>query len=148
MSADVGDVGTYGAADLENHGKEVAVLERVEYVGRTPGLLIIGPLVSRAGERPGGGIGLIREFPPPQLKGALHHLRGYRVRPFRTIDDDVRIVVGVGPRRPGKLSYRQLKVYYHVGGKGYVATYDEGVRVCTPRSLPVSSCRPPLGEGG
>jgi hypothetical protein len=146
MPADVGDMGTYGAADLQNHGEEPAVLDHVEFVDITPGLRILGPLVSRAGDRPGGGIGLIREFPPPGLKGALHPLHGYRVLPFRSFADDVRILVGVSPLRTGKLSYRQLRLYYRVGSKRYVATFDMGVRVCAPASVPSTRCPTPISE--
>jgi hypothetical protein len=146
MPADIGDVGTYGAADLENHSKEPAILDRVEFVDLTPGLRILGPLVSRAGDRAGGGVGLIREYPPPGLKGALHPLHGYRVLPFRSPADDVRVLVGVSPLRRGKLSYRQLKLYYRVGSKRYVTTFDMGVRICAPASVPSARCPTPVSD--
>ena len=146
MPMSVGELGTYGAANLDNHGKEPAVLDRVELVDRTRGLRILGPLVFRSGDRPGGGIGLIRQFPPPGLKGALHPLHGYRVLPYRSFDDDVALLVGVSPLREGKLSYRKLKLYYHVGEERYVATFDMGVRVCAPRSVQLARCPTPLDD--
>jgi hypothetical protein len=146
MPADVGDLGTYGAADLRNHGEEPAVLDHVEFVELTPGLRILGPLVSRAGDKPGGGVGLIREFPPRGLKGVLHPLHGYRVLPHRSFADDVQILVGLSPQRRGKLSYRRLKLYYRVGDKRYVATFDMGVRVCAPYRVPAARCPTPLSD--
>jgi hypothetical protein len=146
MPMDVGQLGTYGAADLENHGSQPAVLDRVEFVERTPGLKLIGPLVSRGGDRPGEGVGLIRQFPPPRLKGALHPLRGYRVLPFHSFADDVRVLVGLSPLQNGRLSYRKLKLYYRVGSKRYVTTFDMGVRVCAPGSIPLARCPTPLDD--
>jgi hypothetical protein len=146
MPMDIGELGTYGAANLENRSKKPAVLDHVEYVERTPGLRILGPLVSRRGDTPAGGVGLIREFPPRQLKGALHSLAGYRVLPFRSFADSVDILVGISPQRKGKLSYRKLKLYYRVGGKRYVATFDMGVRVCAPGSVPLARCPSPLSD--
>ena len=146
MPMNVGALGTYGAADLQNHGKEPAILDRVEYVDRTAGLRIMGPLVSRAGDRPGEGIGLIREFPPRVLKGALHPLHGYRVLPFRSFADDVQVLVGVSPLRRGKQSYRRLKLYYRVGSKRYATTFDMGVRVCAPGSIPLVRCPTPQDD--
>jgi hypothetical protein len=146
MPMSIGEVGTYGAADLENRSEQAAILDHVEFVERTPGLLLLGPLVSRAGDRPGGGVGLIRQFPPPGLRGALHLLSGYRVEPFRSFADDVSILVGVSPLRKGKLSYRELKLYYRVGGKRYVATFDMGVRVCAPASIPLPQCPTPVDD--
>jgi hypothetical protein len=146
MPADIGDVGTYGAADLQNQSDEPAILDHVEFVDLTPGLRILGPLVSRAGDRPSGGIGLIREFPPRSLKGALHPLHGYRVLPYHSFADDVQILVGVSPQRRGKLSYRRLKLFYRVGIKRYVATFDMGVRVCAPSSVPSTRCPTPLDD--
>ena len=146
MPMDVGDVGSYGAADLENHSDEPAVLEHVEFVDLTPGLRVSGPLVSRAGERPDGGVGLVREFPPTGLRDALHPLHGFRVLPYHSFADDVRVVVGVSPLRKGKLSFRRLKLYYHVEDKRYVTTFDMGVRVCAPRSVPLARCPTPLND--
>lgn len=146
MPADIGDLGTYGAADLQNQSDEAAILDRVEFVDLTPGLRILGPFVTRSGDRPGGEIGLIREFPPPGLKGALHPLHGYRVRPFRGFADNVQILVGISALRRGRLSYRKLKLYYRVGSKRYVATFDMGVRVCAPGSVPSTRCPTPLRD--
>ncbi len=143
---DVGKLGTYGAATLENHTRKPAILDRVEFVDRTPGLVIRGPLVTRRGDRPAEGVGLIRAFPPPRLKGALHRLAGYRVLPFRTFADAVDILVGVGPSQEGRQSYRELKLYYHVGKKRYVAVFDMSLRVCAPRSVPLARCPSPLGD--
>src|SRR6266536_3331753 len=137
MPMDIRELGTYGAANLENRSKKPAILDDVEYVDRTPGLRIFGPLVTRRGDTPGAGVGLIRQFPPRQLKGALHRLAGYRVLPFRSFADSVDILVGISPQRKGKLSYRKLELYYRVEGKRYVATFDMGVRVCAPGSVPL-----------
>jgi len=49
----------------------------------------------------------------------------------------------VSPLREGAFSYSGLKVYYRVGRKHYVVTFDEGVRVCAPASVPLSKCQPP-----
>jgi len=139
----VGKRATFGAANLENHGNEAAVLERVEYVDLTPGVRILGPVVSRSGESRGSGIGLVLGYPPPQLKGAFHELSGYRVLPLRSFDDEVDVLVGLSPSREGMFSYRKLRIYYHVGSKHYVTTYDMGVRVCAPPSTWRSRCLPP-----
>jgi hypothetical protein len=146
MPMNVGELGTYGAASLENRAKEPAILDRVDFVDRTPGLRIRGPIVVRKGDHSGPNVGLIRRFPPPRLEGALHRLAGYRVPPFRSIADEVDILVGIGPQRDGKFFYRKLKLYYRVGGKRYVAVFDMGVRVCAPRSVPLARCPTPLHD--
>jgi hypothetical protein len=138
MPLDVGALGTFGAANLENHGKVPAVLERVAYLHRTRGLLLLGPLVAR-----NPGVGLIREFPPHDLKGKLRNLRGFRVPPYHRVEDDVDVLVGVSPLREGSLSYAGLDVYYRVGKRHYVTTFDFGVRVCAPGSVPQNLCDPP-----
>jgi hypothetical protein len=138
MPLDVGKVGTYGAANLQNRGKAPVVLEHVAYLHRSPGLLLLGPVVAK-----NAGIGLIREFPPRRLGGKLSLLRGVMVPPFHGIEDDVDILVGVSPLREGSFSYSGLEVYYRVGTKRYVTTFDEGVRVCAPGSVPASKCPPP-----
>jgi hypothetical protein len=138
MSMDVGDLGTFGAANLQNHGKDQPVLERVAYLHRTPGLLLLGPLVAR-----NPGVGLIREFPPRGLNGKLHLMRGYGVPTYREPEDDVDILVGVSPLREGTFSFRGLEVYYRVGKRHYVTTYDMGVRICAPGSVPQDLCEPP-----
>jgi hypothetical protein len=136
MPMDVGKVGTYGGVNLQNTGKVPAVLERVEYVDRTPGLRLIGPFAAR-----NAGIGLVREFPPRGLAGKLHPLHGYRVPPFHRIADDVDVLLGVSPLRRGTLSYRALRVYYRVGDRQYVATLDQRVLLCAPGSVPLETCR-------
>jgi hypothetical protein len=138
MPMDVGKLGTFGAANLQNHGKSPAVLERVAYLHRSPGLLLLGPLMAKRAR-----IGLIREFPPRGLAGRLRHLRGYQVPPFHDFRDAVDVLVGVSPLRAGSFSYSGLEVYYRVGSRHYVTTFDEGVRVCAPGSVPLGSCPPP-----
>lgn len=138
MPMDVGKLGTYGAANLENHGKVPVVLDRVAYLHRTPGLLLLGPIVAK-----NSGVGLIREFPPRKLTGRLSTLQGAEVPSFHDINDDVDVLVGVSPLRKGSFSYRGLEVFYRAGGRHYVVTFDEGVRVCAPGSVPLSRCQPP-----
>jgi hypothetical protein len=139
MPMDVGTLGTYGAANLQNHGNAPVVLERVAYLHRTPGLLLLGPIVAK-----NSGVGLIREFPPHRLTRKLNTLEGAKVPPFHDIEDDVDILVGVSPLRKGSFSYNGVEVYYRVGRKQYVATFDEGVRVCAPASVPLGRCQPPV----
>ena len=146
MPMGVGDKGTYGAADLQNRSQEPAVLDHVEFVGVSPGLRLLGPLVSRRGDRPFEGVGLIRQFPPPGLEGALHPLHGYRVLPFHGLADYVTILVGVSPLRKGKLAYRKLRLYYSVGDERYVTTFDIGLRVCAPASVPLARCPTPVSD--
>ena len=142
IPVDVGKRATFGAANLENHGTKPAVLERVEYLGMTPGLRTLGPLVSRNGDRRSGGVGLVLGYPPVQLRGALHPLRGYRVFPEHSYDDEVDVLVGLSPPRKGKFAYSKLRLYYRVGNQEYATTFDMGVRICTPSS-PSSPCLPP-----
>jgi hypothetical protein len=138
MPMGIGERGTWDAATLQNSGMAPAVLERVAYLHRTPGMLLLGPLVAKNSH-----VGLIREFPPRHFVGKLDLLAGYEVPPYRGIKDDVEILVGVSPLRNGSFSYDGLDVYYRVGKKHYVAFFDEGLRVCAPRSVPQSRCRPP-----
>jgi hypothetical protein len=138
MPMRIGELGTWDAATLQNSGKTPAVLERVVYLHRTPGTLLLGPLVAKNSQ-----LGLIREFPPRHFVGKLDLLAGYEVLPYHRLADDVDILVGVTPLRDGSFSYNGLDVYYRVGKKHYVAFFDEGLRVCAPRSVPQSRCRPP-----
>jgi len=138
VPAGVGEAVTWDAANLENHGKLPAVLERVVYLHRAPGTLLLGPVVARDSH-----IGLVKGFPPRLPAGKLHVLAGYEVPRFHRVSDDVDVLVGVSPLRKGSFSYSGLELYYRVGRKHYVTTFDEGVRVCAPRSVPTSRCRPP-----
>jgi hypothetical protein len=138
VPVDVGEAVTWDAANLENHGKVPVVLERVAYLHRAPGTFLLGPLVARDSH-----IGLVKGFPPPLPAGRLHVLEGYHVPPFHSVADDVDVLVGISPLRKGSFSYSGLEVYYRVGRKHYVTTFDEGVRVCAPRSVPASRCVPP-----
>jgi hypothetical protein len=138
MPMRVGELGTWDAATLQNKGKAPAVLERVVYLHRTPGVLLLGPLVARK-----SSLGLIREFPPRHFVGKLDLLPGYAVPPYHRLEDQVDILVGVSPLQNGRLSYNGLDVYYRVAKKHYVAFFDEGLRVCAPRSVPQDRCRPP-----
>jgi hypothetical protein len=138
MPMGVGDLGTYSAAILQNRGAAPAVLERVVYLHRTAGMLLLGPLVAKNSR-----VGLIREFPPRHFVGKLDLLRGFAVPHYRGIADSIEILVGVSPLRNGSFSYDGLKLYYRVGQKHYVTTFDQGLRVCAPRSIPESRCHPP-----
>jgi hypothetical protein len=138
MPMAIGELGTWDAATLQNSGKAPAVLERVAYLHRTSGMLLLGPLVAKNSH-----VGLIREFPPRHFVGKVDLLSGYKVPPYRRLQDDVEILVGVSPLRKGSFSYNGLDVYYRVGKKHYVAFFDEGLRVCAPRSVPQSRCQPP-----
>ena len=102
MPMAVGALGAYGAANLQNHGKVPLVLERVAYLHRTPGLLLLGPVVVKSSAP---SVGLIREFPPGRLARKLNLLPGYEVPPYHHIEDDVDILVGVAPLRKGSVSY-------------------------------------------
>jgi hypothetical protein len=138
MPMGVAELGTWDAARLQNRGKAPAVLERVVYLHRTPGTFLLGPLVAKNSR-----VGLIREFPPRHFVGKLDLLAGYEVPPYHGLKDEVDILVGVSPLRKGSFSYDGLDVYYRVGKKHYVAFFDEGLRVCAPRSVPQDRCRPP-----
>jgi hypothetical protein len=138
MPMGIGELGTWDAATLQNSGKAPVVLERVVYLHRTPGTLLLGPLVARNSH-----VGLIRQFPPRHFVGKLDLLAGYEVPPYHGLKDDVEILVGVSPLRNGSFSYNGLDLYYRLGKKQYVAFFDEGLRVCAPRSVPQSRCRPP-----
>jgi len=138
MPMGVGELATWDAATLQNSGNAPVVLERVVYLNRAPGTLLLGPLVARNSH-----VGLIREFPPRHFVGKLDVLAGSEVPPYQGLDDEVEILVGVSPLHNGSFSYNGLDVYYRVGKKHYVAFFDEGLRVCAPRSVPQSRCRPP-----
>ncbi len=141
----VGRRGTNGLTVLENFGTEPAVLDRISFRKRTPGLKILGPLVVRVGDLPGPGLaaGVIDGFPPRVTRGILHRVRGFEVRPHRGRSDAVELIVGFGPTRKGVLSYEGVDVYYHVGKKRYVAFRPDAFAVCAPRSPPPSRCNAP-----
>jgi hypothetical protein len=143
---DVDKTGTYGAETLENHGREEAVLDRIVFLGRSPGLEIIGPLVMHVRTKPGIpalAVGLIRQYPPPHEGATLHAVAGFRIAPHRSWKDAVELLIGFRPHRGGVLSYSGLEVHYHVGDKGYVATYRDPLTICVPRSFPLRRCTPP-----
>jgi hypothetical protein len=145
MGMDFGDVGTYGVDFLENRGDETAILDRVSFQERSPGLQIFGPLALRIGDYRGigGAAGLIRQFPPPHVDGAARSLAGFPVRPYHRPDDAVELLIGFRPLRKGTLTYRAIRVHYHVGGSRYVATFATALRICTPqaRYRRLKSCR-------
>jgi hypothetical protein len=143
---DVGKAGTYGMETITNHGRATAVLDRIAFVDRTPGLEILGPLVMHVRNRPGTpalATGLIRRFPPPHEGAALHPVAAFRISPHRSWRDDAEVLIGFRAHRTGVLFYRALELHYHVGDRRYIATYPDPLTVCVPYSFPLSRCKPP-----
>jgi hypothetical protein len=142
----VGQSGTYGAETITNRGNVPAVLDRVSFLDRSPGLEIIGPLVMHVRTQPGLpalATGLIRQFPPPHEGARLHPVKGFRIAPHRSWKDDVELLIGFRAHGRGRLSYSGLELHYHVGDTHYVTTYPDPLVICAPRSFPLSRCRPP-----
>lgn len=132
---DVGKAGTYGIVVVRNRGSQPAVLDRVGYRRLSPGLEMLPAMALRVGdyEGPGGlASGLSLTFPPPHVHGVARRLRGFPVLPHRTLRDDVELLLGFRPRRRGVFSYEALDVYYHVGKRRYVATFEVALKVCAP----------------
>ena len=147
---DPGKTGTYGAETLANHGGEDVVLDRIAFIGRAPGLEIIGPLVVHVRTTPGLPAlvtGLIRQYPPPHEGATLYPVAGFRIAPHRSWRDDAELLIGFRAHRAGMLSYRGLEVHYHVGKRRYVATFPDPLIVCVPRSFPLRKCKLPAGQG-
>jgi hypothetical protein len=145
---DVGKTGTYGAETLENHGHEDVVLDRIEFLDRTPGLEIIGPLVMHVRTAPGVpalATGMIRQYPPPHEGATLHRVSGFRIAPHRSWKNDVELLIGFRAHRAGVSSYRAFEVRYHVGDTRYVARFPDPLAVCVPRSFPLRRCKAPGG---
>jgi hypothetical protein len=145
MGLDVGRAGTYGVDVLENRGDEPAVLDRISFEGRSRGLEILAPLAMRVGDYRGVGLaaGLIRGFPPARVRGAAKPVAGFVVDPYRGRDDAVELLIGVRPRRAGTLSYRAIRLHYHVGHTRYAARFTTALKICAPeaRYLRLRSCR-------
>jgi hypothetical protein len=140
----VGQAGTYGVETIENHGPDAAVLDHIRFVGLTPGLRILGPLVLHVRTRPGLPAlvtGLVRVFPPPHEGATLHPIAGFRVRPWRSWKDAAELLIGFRPLRKGVLGYRALELHYHVGDQRYVTTFPDPLTVCTPYSFPLARCK-------
>ena len=147
---DVGRPGTYGVETLTNHGREDVVLDQIDFLGRTPALEIIGPLVMHVRRTPGVphlAVGLIRQYPPPHKGATLHPIEGFRIAPHRSWRDDAELLIGFRAHRAGVLSYSALELRYHVGKRRYVVRYPDPLVVCVPRSFPLSRCKPPGGSG-
>jgi len=145
---DVGKTGTWGAETLANHGHEEVVLDRIEFLDRTPGLELIGPLVMHVRTAPGVSAlatGMIRQYPPPHEGATLHTVRGFRIAPHRSWKDDVELLIGFRAHRAAVSSYRAFEVHYHVGDKRYVARFPDPLAVCVPRSFPLRRCKAPGG---
>ena len=146
----VGQTGTYGAETIANRGRVPAVLERIVFLDRAPGLEIVGPLVMHVRTGPGVpalATGLIRQYPPPHEGATLHPVAGFRISPHRSWRDDVELLIGFRAHRTGVLSYRGFELHYRVGDKRYVARYPDPLTVCTPRSFPLPRCKFPGRRG-
>jgi hypothetical protein len=145
---DVGRTGTYGAETLTNHGREDVVLDRIDFVDRTPGLEVIGPLVMHVRTTPGVpalATGLIRQYPPPHAGATLHPVAGFRIAPHRSWKDDAELLIGFRAHRKGVLSYGGLEIRYHVGKRRYVVRFPDPLAVCVPGSFSLRRCKPPGG---
>lgn len=124
--------GTTGTI-LENHGNTVAVLDGVSFEHRSRGLAILGPLALRAGDYVGPGlIGIVLGYPPPRTRAVAKPVAGFPVRPSRSANDAVELLVGFRPLRAGRLGYDAVWVHYHVGGKKYLTRYPTALLVCAP----------------
>lgn len=146
----VGVAGTYGAETLRNHGRETVALDRVAFVGRTPGLELLGPLVMHVRAQPGIPAlvaGLVRQWPPSHKGARLERVAGFRIAPHRSWKDDAELLIGFRAHRRGVLSYRAIELRYHVGKKRYVTTYLDPLTICVPMSFPLRRCKPPGGGG-
>jgi hypothetical protein len=147
---DVGRTGTYGAETLTNHGHEEVVLDRIVFLGRSPGLEIIRPLAMHVRTTPGVpalAVGFIRQYPPPHKGATLHPIAGFRIAPHRSWKDDVELLIGFRPHRTGKLSYSAFELRYHVGKQRYVVRFRDPLVVCVPSSFPLRRCKPPGPRG-
>jgi hypothetical protein len=132
---DVGKAGTYGIVVLRNRGSETAVLDHLGYRRLTPGLEMLPALALRVGDYKGpGGLasGLSLTFPPPHVDDIARRLAGFPVLPHRGRRDDVELLLGFRPRRKGVFAYDALDIYYHVGTRRYVTTYQVGLKICAP----------------
>ena len=141
---DVGRVGTYGAETIANLGRKTAILDRIDFVGRSAGLEVVGPLVMhvRAKPRvPALATGLIRQYPPPHVGATLHAVKGFRIAPRRSWKDEAELLIGFRAHRAGALSYRAFELHYHVGDTRYVATYRDTLTICAPSSFALQRCR-------
>ena len=86
---DAGKTGTYGMETLANHGHTEVILDRIDFLHRSPGLEIIGPLVMHLRTKPGVpalATGLIRQYPPPHEGATLHPVAGFRISPHRSLE--------------------------------------------------------------
>jgi hypothetical protein len=147
---DVRQTGTYGAETLANRGQKAVVLDRIDYVGRTPGLEIVRTLVMHVRtnpRRPALATGLTRQFPPPHEGATLHPVAGFRIAPRRSWKDEVELLVAFRAHRKGVLSYAAFDVRYHVGNTRYVARIADPLVVCVPRSFPLRRCKLRGGPG-
>ena len=143
---DAGKTGTYGMEILANHGQAEVILDRIDFLHRSPGLEIIGPLVMHLRTRPGVpalATGLIRQYPPPHEGATLHPVAGFRISPHRSWKDDVELLIGFRAHRAGLLSYRAFEIHYHVGDRRFVTRFPDSLAVCVPRSFPLRRCKAP-----
>lgn len=132
---DVGSPFTFGLATVTNPSGDVAVLDRLELVGRSPGLGLIAARVLPIREAPGQTLVANSDrWPPPELADVpLYPLRGWRFRPSEMSPaHDINLVLGLRVSSPGEFSFDAIALHYQIANGRYRAVLPYRLRVCAP----------------
>jgi hypothetical protein len=128
---------SYGLlGDITNRGDRPATVSRIEILGVTSGLHLVGAYVNTPEAAP--GVGFVSGYPPAFAPAERGPVRGTVVKPGESVD----IVLGFVVTGEGRYVFRGVRLYYKVGFTNYRATYPLVMWACAPvaKYVRVSAC--------
>jgi hypothetical protein len=125
MPADVGRAYSYGTLYVVNHAWEPVVIRRVELVGASPGLELLGAQLVVGST---AGVGADFGFPPSTGQTGIA-AAGAAV----PSEEPGQIIVGFTVAHEGVFTSSAVAISYTLGGRTYRDTFPVSLRVCAPR---------------
>lgn len=125
MPADVGQAYSHGTLYVVNRASEPLVIRRVELVGASPGLELLG---ARFVAGSTAGVGTDFGFPPSAGRTGIAAV-GAAVPP----NEPGQIIVGFAVASEGVFTSSAVAISYTLGGRLYRDVVPVSLRVCAPR---------------
>lgn len=141
FAVDPGEPFSYGYLFLRNPSAATIVLDRVELVGSTPGLHVLGMLVISLRHATQGVAATSRGFPPSvPTPYPYRPLAGSTLAPSQDPLDTLDVQVGLKVDNDGDYFVREIAVDYHIGHQDYRKVVPYALHFCAPLDERAHSC--------